>query len=138
MSSSSASSPRFRGASASAYGIRAQANTPESKAGQFVNYSAQVAAPGYALDIEGKFKMGTDNAGSYFGGASPATQWYVACSYCGKGNLVIVTSQVDISSGGTTANSLWVAPADIDNGFFVARTAAPVANMGFSYIVVGK
>jgi hypothetical protein len=125
------------GASASAYALRAQVDVQEAKAAQVVNTVAKHSSSGYALDVEGKFRIGKDNAGTYLGGAADV-QWLVSCLYCGINDLILVTPQVDITNGGTVANSVWVGPGDVGDGYFIVHTSAPVANMRFQYLIIDK
>jgi hypothetical protein len=126
------------GSSASSYGVRSQAFVNQGKAALLVNYAAQASDAGYALDVEGKLRLGTDNAMYYIGSSTPQTRWTVNCQYCGVGALVLVTPQMDITAGGTVNNSFWVGPGDVGDGFFVMNTAAPVANLRFQYLVIDK
>jgi hypothetical protein len=126
------------GASASAYALRAQVDVQEAKAAQLVNTVAKHSSSGYALDVEGKFRIGKDNAGSYLGSATPDVQWLVSCLYCGVNDLVLVTPQVDITSGGSVANSVWVGPGDVGDGYFIVRSSAPVSGMRFQYLIIDK
>lgn len=127
------------GSSASAFGLFAKAYLPQSKAAYASNFTAVGSSSGYALGIDGKIKVGTDNAKVYIGPAAAQTRWKVAAGgFIGVGDLVFVTPEVDISNGGTVNNALWVAPLDVDDSGFWVTAAAPVAGMRFHYFIIDK
>lgn len=126
------------GSSGDGYAIYAYANASGHRALRAYNVTATNSDAGYALGVEGKFKIGTSNAGSYVGTASAVQSWQVATPYCGSGDSVLVTPQVDITNGGTVANAIWVAPGDVIDGSFTVRSAAKVSNMSFNYLVIDR
>jgi hypothetical protein len=122
------------------YGVYAYVNSPNQRALRAYNAAAGGGDAGYALGIEGKLKIGTNNAGFYVGPAALQTAWDVSCSYCGPGDLVVVTAATDIQADSPyyLANALWVAPNEVIQGSFRVHTHNPVANMRFFYLVIDK
>jgi hypothetical protein len=125
------------GTSGDGYAIYAYANSSNHRALRAYNTVASNNDPGYALGIEGKLKIGTSNAGfASFGGST--SSWQVSSPYVGAGDTVIVTPAVDISAGGSVLNAVWVSPADVLDGNFTVRSAQPIGNFQFYYLVIDK
>ncbi len=90
---------------------------------------------GYALGVTGKFKVTEDNAGRYsFSGV--ASSWDVFVTFCGSSDRVLITPVMDVTSGGSVPNHLWV--DSIIDGRFTVKSANPVANVAFDYLVISK
>jgi len=125
------------GSSGDGYAIYAYANNAGHRALRAYNIVAQNNQPGYALGVEGKLKVGTDNAGfAAFSGV--ASSWQISSVYIGAGDTVLITPAVDISNGGTVVNAVWVSPSDVLDGNFTVRSTAPIANFQFHYLVIDK
>jgi hypothetical protein len=99
---------------------------------------------GYALGVDGKFKVFDDNAGTFEDVAGPSqTSWFVPAGFCGAGNAVVLTPRFNINvdpSGAPQNNALWVETV-VDGGFTV-RTDKPVrgnsGNFAVDYLVIAR
>jgi hypothetical protein len=120
----------------------------ESSSGKAVFASNQAAQfstdAGYALGVDGKFKVFDDNAGTFAElAAASQTSWFVPSDYCGAGDSVLVTPLFDLNldpTGAAQSNALWVESV-VDGGFTV-RTDKPVkgvaGNFEINYLVIAK
>lgn len=124
------------GTTGDGYAVYAYANASGHRALRAYNVQAKGSQSGYALGVEGKFKVGTDNAGYYSGSAVNAQSWQVICDYCGVGDVVLVSPAMDITNGGTVTNSLYVAASDVLDGSFTVRSAAKISSVRFYYLVI--
>jgi hypothetical protein len=102
------------------------------------NQAAQDSGePGYALGVDGKLKVFTDNAGVFEEVNAPGqTSWSVNASYCGAGASVIVTPRFNINldpSGNPQANALWV--ESVADGVFTVRLDKPVQGTAGDFVI---
>ncbi len=123
----------------SGYAVQGDNSSASGRAMRAYNSAARGGDSGYALGVTGKLKLTEDNADSYVDSRSgPQGAWDVLCAYCGSGDLVLVTPQIDITLGGTVPNALYVDPAEVINGQFTVRAPSTVAGMRFYYMVIDK
>jgi hypothetical protein len=124
------------GSTGDGYAIWAQVNQPNHRAIRAYNTAATGSQSGYALGVEGKLKIGGDNAGLYSSNALGQTSWLVSSGYCGAGDLVLITPASDITKGGTVTNSLYVNPTEVLDGNFTVHSINPVDKAQFFYLVI--
>jgi hypothetical protein len=125
------------GTANSGYGVFGNNNSPSGRGVHAYNVSAHTSQDiGYALGVSGKLQLSENNAALYSVSSGPLSSWTVFPDFCGSKDVVLIFPAVDISAAGTQANALWV--QSVLDGQFTVKSALPVSNMAFYYLVISK